>query len=69
MHLCFFFLNFGKQLFRGKFCFPAKFFCFEIWTQLWGKKLLGSFSKLIGKALVQFELNELEVKQLFASVD
>ena len=23
----------GKQLFGGKFCFPPKFFCFEIWTE------------------------------------
>ena len=22
-----------KQLFGGKFCFPPKFFCFEIWTE------------------------------------
>ena len=22
----------GKQLFGGKFCFPPKFFWFEIWT-------------------------------------
>ena len=23
----------GKQLFGGKFCFPPKFFCLEIWTE------------------------------------
>ena len=33
LRFCFFGQNVGSNFFGGKFCFPPKFFCFEIWTE------------------------------------
>ena len=68
-HLCFFFLNLGSNFFRGKFCFPSKFFFVLRYGPNIGGKMLGSFLFYLGKAN-RVEWTRLEKWSIFfASVD